>query len=141
LASTLEDKETIRETILRSCFYADMGELDAHVQEIFTEDCVVMVKGMGGAEDMVIHGRDAVAGSMREASKDGVPWRHYIAPLIVSIDGDTAIVKSYLLLVSSAVPPTILDAAYYDDGMVKREDGWKVHRRQILGQASQLEMF
>src|SRR6266849_1365833 len=121
MASTLEEKDAIRELMARYCFHFDNGEFEDWLQ-LFTTD---------GAFDLGPRGRFAGRESLRQFLNvipltNGRPMmRHCVMNSIVSVDGDRATARSYVVVVQGGDVPRISVAGRYEDRMTKAGGAWR----------------
>jgi 3-phenylpropionate/cinnamic acid dioxygenase small subunit len=94
----------------------------------FTNDCVADYGNIG-----VWHGADAITEWMKQAHAGCGRTMHRITNEAVSPNGDGVTARSYLDAIVMA-PDNRTGAravGYYDDELVRTDDGWKIARRRF----------
>ena len=94
----LRDLEAIQRTIYDYCHYHDRGMSDA-VANLFTEDATLEITGYGERLDTELRGREAIRAmyTRLDASWGGPPpSKHVVTNSRIELDGDEAIVVTYL---------------------------------------------
>jgi ketosteroid isomerase-like protein len=120
-----DDKEAIRDLISNYCYFVDSGEFDRLV-DLFTEDSVWESSEFGRYEGKAAF-HDFV-------SKTPPGLRHLTLNTVITLDGDDARAKSYLVLTSKAdnsAANTIATTAFFEDHIVKRGGRWLFKSRII----------
>jgi uncharacterized protein (TIGR02246 family) len=128
MATLLEEEKAIRELLSAYCFCVDRGDADAFV-ELFTEDGV-WDRGRWGR----VEGREALHDYLSAAAGGKTPrevkTRHFSANEVISIEGDTAAARSYVLVMNAApTPPVPLVLGHYEDRLVKAGGRWRFKSR------------
>jgi SnoaL-like protein len=127
MPSILEDKDAIRELMARYCFHFDNGEFEDWLQ-LFTID---------GAFDLGARGRFAGRDSLRQFLKvipltDGLPMmRHCVMNSIVTVDGERATARSYVVVVQGGDVPRISVAGRYEDRLARIGGAWQFTERKV----------
>ena len=131
--STLEDREAIRDVLHRYCYGTDGGDTELWV-EGFTDDCVWDGGPMGYLE-----GKEA----MREFHKPNVEnakgMRHLTLNTVFDIQGDTARVISYVMVMLRGESPSVFFLGHYDDQFVKVDGKWRIKVRKLREDLSDVE--
>ena len=135
MASVLEEKDAIHETIANYCFHFDGGKFDQWV-DLFTDDGTFDAGPRGGVQE----GKDALrafVGALpgRMPMKDGAPMlKHCVMNEIIKVDGDEATAMSYIIVVRSKGEGGVLVnglAGRYEDNLVKQDDRWLFKTRKV----------
>jgi len=126
MTNILEDKDAIRELLHQYCFCMDEGRF-TELAALFADD------GAWIAPYRVARGPADIAAWLTR-SVPGSPRRmHYVMNSIISVTGDTAAAKSnYLVVVEGPGGPEPSVCGTYADMLVRREDGWKFQRRELI---------
>ncbi len=133
MASVLEEKDAIHETIANYCFHFDGGKFDKWV-DLFTDDGTFDA-GAGGVQE----GKDALrafVGALpgRMPMKDGAPMlKHCVMNEIIKVNGDEATAMSYIIVVRSKGESALVNglAGRYEDNLVKQDDRWLFKTRKV----------
>jgi hypothetical protein len=128
MSTLLEDEKAIRGLLAAYCFCVDRSDADAFV-ELFTEDGV-WDRGPWGR----LEGRRALHDYVRAAAGAETPRkikvRHFCANEVISIAGDTATARCYVLAMNAAPTPSVpLVIGHYQDELVKAGDRWRIKSR------------
>ncbi len=133
MASALEEKDAIREVLAEYCFRLDGGRYD-EMAALFTED------GTWDTAFGAATGREAIAALARDIRTRAGPNRpravHLVTNIAISVDGDTADVRSNWTVVqngpqNSTEGPKIGSGGAYADRMVKQGGRWLFGYRKI----------
>jgi uncharacterized protein (TIGR02246 family) len=128
MASVLEEKDAIREVMARYCFALDDGRF-ADMAALFTEDGTWQTF-FGKAT-----GRQAIAefaAGLRAHRTDNPRAIHHVTNIVITLDGDTAKVRSNWTTVQNAPEgPKVGSGGAYDDEMVKIGGQWFFKYRTI----------
>lgn len=134
MASVLEEKDAIHETIANYCYHFDGGEFDKWL-DLFTEDGI-----FDAGETAGIHtGREALRAFVdavpgRVPMKDGMPLlKHCVMNEIIKVNGDEATAMSYIIVVRSKGESALMNglAGRYEDQLVKQGDRWLFKNRKV----------
>ena len=129
MASLLEEKDAIHETIAEYCFHFDGGEFDKWV-DLFTDDGVFDAGRMG-----VQKGKDALRAFLKNIRlTDGSPMvKHCVMNEVIKVSGDEATAKSYIVLVRAKGEGALVNglAGRYEDRLVKQGDRWLFKNRKV----------
>lgn len=128
--SELEDRAAIHDLFTRYCCALDNGEIEA-VVDCFTADAILK------SPVIDIVGRDeirAFAGRFAAQRAAGTQFRHMITNIAVTITGNWAAARAYLLVfVSKDGNHTTLPPGRYACELVKDESGqWRFARRTVF---------
>jgi len=129
MASLLEEKDAIHETIAEYCFHFDGGEFDKWV-DLFTDDGVFDAGRMG-----VQKGKAALRAFLKNIRlTDGSPMvKHCVMNEVIKVSGDEATAKSYIVLVRAKGEGALVNglAGRYEDQLVKQGDRWLFKNRKV----------
>ncbi len=128
MSTPLDDEKAIRDLLAAYCFCVDRSDADAFV-ELFSEDGVCDRGPWGRLE-----GRRALHDYVRAAAggktSREVKVRHFCANEVISIAGDTATARCYVLAMNAApTPPASLVIGHYEDELVKAGGRWRIKSR------------
>lgn len=127
--SILEDKDTIREVMAAYCHALD-GCRFADVANLFVEDGV-WTTDYGEAQ-----GRNAIEEMLRSVvpvKGEGPQRKHYIANIIIKVDGDSARSVSDYLVVRESGPDLIpVMGGTYKDEWVRQDGTWRFRRKELV---------
>ena len=122
----LKDKDAIRELLHRYCFCMDEGRFD-ELAALFSDDgeWIAPYRTAVGPADIAVWLKQSVPPSPRRV--------HYVMNSIIDRDGARATARSnYLVMVEGTNGPFPSVCGVYDDVLVKRADGWRFQRRQLI---------
>ena len=134
----LSDRIAIEEHILRYAHLVDSGRLAGVAAEIFTEDAVLRFG------DMVLEGRDAIDATLTGSANDLAGCSHNVTNLLIQVDGDSARASYRILGWHWYLRPDgrpsqasdMLTVGGYEDELVRRPEGWRVHGRRSFALGS-----
>jgi ketosteroid isomerase-like protein len=143
----LADEAEIRNLIARLAQLADSAPNFDEYLACFTEDaeCVYFAPGEDGAWTFMRHGGAGRAGiaedrmQLRAAGIQGPGTNtfHLNTTLVVSVgDNGTAQAQSYWLFIDGNGSPQVRHIGRYEDQFRRTADGWKLHRRKTMMNAS-----
>ncbi len=122
----LEDKDAIRELLHRYCFYMDEGRF-VELAALFADD------GAWIAPYRTAVGPAAIAAWLQQSVPPKPKRMHYVMNSLVDVTGTRATARSnYLVMVEGAAGPIPSVCGTYADEMVKRPDGWRFQRRELI---------
>ena len=130
----LEDERSIISVLHRYGQAADDGD-DQTWANLFVEDGVFICLDRAGETLVHEEGRPALSRWLREfRAGEKLITRHCVLAPVVTVEGERAIVKSYLTRISENAdpyaPPFLLLMGKYLDEMVKCPEGlWRFERR------------
>jgi 3-phenylpropionate/cinnamic acid dioxygenase small subunit len=129
MASTLEEKEAIRDLLATYCFLLDSGELDKWA-ELFTEDGTFDVGALGKAQSR--EGIKEFISRVRLTTGRVHGIKHCTLNSIISVSGTEARADSYVLVVRDydRKVDTAM-AGRYEDLLVKQADNWRFKLRKV----------
>ena len=136
----LEDERAIIDTLHRYGQAADEGD-DRAWSHLFVEDGVFLC--LDRDENVILReqGRPALAQWLRNfRANETLITKHCVLAPVVQIEGDRALVKSYLTRISENAdpfaPPFLLLMGKYRDEMIKEADGrWRFTQRTAQTEA------
>lgn len=119
----VEDQLAIRELVARYNYAIDEERPDEWVGT-FVADGTFESTALGthrGSEALLEFAKGYIA---------AFEGRHVTSDFVVTVDGDDATARCYLIAVNAKTsPPSILTTAVYDDVLRRTSDGWRfVHR-------------
>jgi 3-phenylpropionate/cinnamic acid dioxygenase small subunit len=121
-----EDKDAIRELLHRYCFCMDEGRF-TELAALFTED------GEWIAPYRSVKGPADIAAWLQQSVPPQPQRMHYVMNSIIDCDGTRATARSnYLVMVEGTEGPVPSVCGSYDDVLVKRPEGWRFLRRQLI---------
>jgi 3-phenylpropionate/cinnamic acid dioxygenase small subunit len=128
MPSLLEDKDAIRELLAEYCFRFDSGRFEEWL-DLFTSEGAFEVDGLGR-----FAGRAALHAFLsRVPLTNGAPaMRHCVMNAIVSVDGDSASARSYVLVARGGERLDLGVAGRYEDRLARTPDGWRFAERKAL---------
>ena len=127
MASVLEEKDAIRELMARACFHFDNGEFEAWL-DLYAPD---------GAFDLGARGRFVGRDNLQKFLKslpltNGLPMmKHCVMNTIVSVNGDRATARSYVVVVQGGEQLAVSIAGRYEDGLAKVGGAWRFTERKV----------
>ena len=129
MASTLEEKEAIREVLAEYCFSLDDGRYD-DMAALFTED------GTWDTAFGTAKGRAEIAALARDirarAGENRPRAIHLVTNIVMALDGDRATVRSnWTVVQNSPTGPKIGSGGGYADQMAKEGGRWLFRYRKI----------
>lgn len=132
------DRVDVAMLIARIAQFADSGTPEEYIA-CFTEDAVWELADAGGLPISVgrVEGRSAILDGVHSRRADGIQGpgsrtRHDVSSIVVDVDGDRAVSRSYFRYYTGTdATPTIVALGVYDDIHVRDADGWKLSRRII----------
>ena len=119
-------KDAIRELLHLYCFYMDEGKF-VELGALFAED------GEWVAPYRSVRGPAEVAAWLIQSVPPSPRRMHYVMNSVITVTDATATAKSnYLVMVESLGGPVPSVCGTYSDVLVRGEDGWKFHRRELI---------
>ena len=129
MATVLEEKDAIHETIANYCFHFDGAEFDKWV-DLFTDDGTFDAGALG-----VQKGKGALRKFLTGIRlTNGSPMmKHCVMNEIIKVNGDEATAKSYIVVVRSKGEGALVNglAGRYEDQLVKQNDRWLFKTRKV----------
>lgn len=95
---------------------------------VFTDNCVLDYGEIG-----TWNGVDAVAEFMEQAHAMAGHTMHRLTNQVIAVDGDTAQARTYVdgLIMAADNASGVNAIGYYDDDIVRTDDGWRIARRKF----------
>lgn len=124
----MSDDALIRSLLGRAAHLADEGTPEDY-RTLYTSDATWTMGGstQSGVEEIVEATRQR---RTQGVSGPGTGTRHFVVPMHVSVDGDTATAVSYFLFLGdTATAPSVKLFGVYTDDLVRTADGWRIRRR------------
>src|SRR6185369_6025889 len=128
----LADEAELRNAEARLAQFSDEADPEVYA-DCYTEDGV----WDGGKEFGVHKGREEILASIKQrratgSSGPGTHKRHVIINSLIDLDGDRAVVRSYLMFYADCdKAPRALTSGVYTDHFRRTPKGWKVEYRTI----------
>lgn len=137
MALGLEDRQQIEDLLIKYAYLIDVEGTQEQFLSIFTDDAVL---------DSPISGHHAGIDGLREFYRKVLErrgdrtTRHLITNFVITIDGDSATLKAYLLGVTTSLEPRLpstgrttelLWAGSYDCALRRIDGHWKFERRTV----------
>ncbi len=119
------DRIHINELINLHGHLMDEGEFD-RLDELFTSEVVYDVSALGGGQ---LTGIEAIAHAGRSLGAANPLAHHVTNVVVVTIDGDSARVRSKGLAVMSS---GAVGSVTYDDDLLRTDRGWRIAVRRVL---------
>ncbi|HUB55259.1 MAG TPA: nuclear transport factor 2 family protein [Mycobacterium sp.] len=126
--SEREDQQDIAAVLL--CYATGIDRRDWQLfRTVFTEDCELDYGEIGSFK-----GVDAVTEFMQQAHAMAGHTMHRLTNQVIAVDGDTAEARTYVdaLIMLSDNSSGVNAAGFYDDELVRTDDGWRVTRRHFV---------
>ncbi|HZP46722.1 MAG TPA: nuclear transport factor 2 family protein [Candidatus Binataceae bacterium] len=130
MATTLEEKDAIRDLMSEYCFYVDNGEFEKFA-ELFTVDGIFETGKLGR-----LQGRRAIqefiAAHVPRAG-EGPARKHCTMNHLIRVNGREANAQSYIVLVRESKEYGVVAslAGRYEDQLVKENGRWRFKVRKI----------
>ena len=123
----MTDREQIVETLVRYATGIDTRDWPLF-RTVFTEDCVLDYGDIGSWT-----GADAVTEFMEQSHAMAGHTMHRLSNHAITIDGDTATARTYIdgLILGPDNNSGVNAVGFYDDELVRTDDGWRVARRKF----------
>ncbi|MGE2732915.1 nuclear transport factor 2 family protein [Mycolicibacterium vaccae] len=121
------DRQDIREVLIRYATGIDRRDWTLF-RTVFTEDCDLDYGEIGSWQ-----GVDAVVDFMTASHELAGPTLHRITNEAIDVDGDTATARAYVdaLILSQDNTSGVNAAGFYDDELVRTDEGWRIRRRRF----------
>jgi uncharacterized protein (TIGR02246 family) len=122
-----QDKEEIAEVLVRYATGIDRRDWPLF-RTVFTEDCELDYGEIGSWK-----GVDAITEFMQQAHSMAGHTMHRLTNQVIAVDGDKAESRTYVdaLIMVDGGNSGVNAAGFYDDGLVRDDDGWRVARRRF----------
>ena len=126
MSTVLEDKDAIRDLLHEYCFCMDEGRFDEPAA-LFAPD------GAWIAPYRQANGPAEIAAWLKQSVPPDPKRMHYVMNTIIRLDGTQADARSnYLVVVEGESGPFPSVCGTYRDRLVKRPDGWRFQRRELI---------
>jgi 3-phenylpropionate/cinnamic acid dioxygenase small subunit len=121
------DREDIAAVLLRYATGIDRRDWPLF-RTVFSEDCEVDYGEIGAWK-----GADAVTEFMQQAHAPAGHTMHRLTNQVIAVDGDTAQARTYVdaLIMLADNTSGVNAAGFYDDDIVRTEQGWQIARRRF----------
>ena len=126
--SEREDQQDIAAVLL--CYATGIDRRDWQLfRTVFTDDCELDYGEIGSFK-----GVDAVTEFMQQAHAMAGHTMHRLTNQVIAVDGDAAEARTYVdaLIMLADNNSGVNAAGFYDDELVRTEDGWRVARRNFI---------
>lgn len=125
--SDLEAKQRISEVLVGYSTGIDRRDWDLF-RSCFTEDCHAEYEGIG-----TWHGVEKITEFMIGSHADMGHTMHRLTNMAITVDGDTARARTYVdaVLMASDGLTGLNAVGFYDDDLVRTDDGWRIARRRF----------
>ena len=129
MATVLEEKDAIHETIANYCFHFDGAEFDKWV-DLFADDGVFEAGARGTHK-----GKEALRKFLKTIPLTGGSpiMKHCVMNEIIKVNGDAATAKSYIILVRAKGEGALVNglAGRYEDELTKQDGRWLFKTRKV----------
>jgi 3-phenylpropionate/cinnamic acid dioxygenase small subunit len=125
--SEREDRQDITDVLLRYATGIDRRDWPLF-RTVFADDCELDYGEVGSWK-----GVDAVTEFMQQAHAMAGHTMHRLTNQVITVDGDTAEARTYVdaLIMLGDNTSGVNAAGFYDDELVRTDDGWRVARRRF----------
>jgi 3-phenylpropionate/cinnamic acid dioxygenase small subunit len=125
--SEREDRQDITDVLLRYATGIDRRDWPLF-RTVFADDCELDYGEVGSWK-----GVDAVTEFMQQAHAMAGHTMHRLTNQVITVDGDTAEARTYVdaLIMLGDNTSGVNAAGFYDDELVRTDDGWRVARRHF----------
>jgi 3-phenylpropionate/cinnamic acid dioxygenase small subunit len=122
-----EDRQDITDVIIRYATGIDRRDWPLF-RTVFTDDCELDYGEVGSW-----HGVDEVTDFMQRAHAMAGHTMHRLTNQVITVDGDKAQSRTYVdaLIMLADNGSGVNAAGFYDDDLVRSDDGWRVARRRF----------
>jgi 3-phenylpropionate/cinnamic acid dioxygenase small subunit len=126
--SEREDRQDITDVLLRYATGIDRRDWPLF-RTVFADDCELDYGEVGSWK-----GVDAVTEFMQQAHAMAGHTMHRLTNQVITVDGDTAEARTYVdaLIMLGDNTSGVNAAGFYDDELVRTDDGWRVTRRRFI---------
>jgi hypothetical protein len=129
----MNDYEAIRRLLADYCFGTDTGDTDLWAG-CFADDILWEGGPFGRFE-----GRDAARAYHQAAGEAAQNFRHINTNAVIDIEGEYAIVRSYIQVYDQSGPtPAIVFSGFYDDRLIKENGRWLIRLRRLASSAVEI---
>jgi len=125
--SARDDQQDITAVLLRYATGIDRRDWPLF-RTVFTDDCELDYGEIGSFQ-----GVDAVTEFMQQAHALAGHTMHRLTNQVITVDGDSAEARTYVdaLIMLADNNSGVNAAGFYDDELVRSDDGWRVARRRF----------
>lgn len=126
--SERKDRQDIADVLLRYATGIDRRDWPLF-RTVFTDDCELDYGEVGSWK-----GVDAVTEFMQQAHAMAGHTMHRLTNQVIAVDGDQAESRTYVdaLIMVGDNKSGVNAAGFYDDELVRGDDGWRVARRRFI---------
>jgi len=126
--SEREDRQDITDVLLRYATGIDRRDWPLF-RTVFADDCELDYGEVGSWK-----GVGAVTEFMQQAHAMAGHTMHRLTNQVITVDGDTAEARTYVdaLIMLGDNTSGVNAAGFYDDELVRTDDGWRVTRRRFI---------
>ena len=126
--SEREDRQDIPDVLLRYATGIDRRDWPLF-RTVFADDCELDYGEVGSWK-----GVDAITEFMQEAHAMAGHTMHRLTNQVITVDGDTAEARTYVdaLIMVGDEGSGVNATGFYDDELVRGDDGWRVARRRFI---------
>jgi len=126
--SEREDRQDISEVLLRYATGIDRRDWPLF-RTVFTDDCQLDYGEVGSWK-----GVNAITEFMQQAHAMAGHTMHRLTNQVITVDGDTAQSRTYVdaLIMVGEGNSGVNAAGFYDDELIRTENGWRVARREFV---------
>ena len=121
------DRADIAEVLLRYATGIDRRDW-ATFRTVFTDDCVLDYGEIGG-----FAGADAVTEFVQQSHAMAGHTMHRLSNMVIEPDGDRAVARTYVdgLIMAADNASGVNAVGFYDDDLVRTDQGWRISRRSF----------
>jgi 3-phenylpropionate/cinnamic acid dioxygenase small subunit len=122
-----EDRQDIADVLLRYATGIDRRDWPLF-RTTFTDDCELDYGEIGKW-----NGVDAVTKFMDESHAKAGHTMHRLTNQVITVDGDRAEARTYVdgLIMAADNDSGVNAVGFYDDGLVRSADGWRIAKRRF----------
>jgi ketosteroid isomerase-like protein len=126
--SEREDQQDIAAVLLRYATGIDRRDWPLF-RTVFTDDCKLDYGEIGS-----FTGVDAITEFMQQAHAMAGHTMHRLTNQVIAVDGDAAEARTYVdaLIMVGDSGSGVNAAGFYDDELVRTDDGWRVAKRHFV---------
>ena len=125
--SEREDRQDIADVLVRYATGIDRRDWPLF-RTVFTDDCQLDYGEVGSWR-----GVDAVTEFMQQAHALAGHTMHRLTNQVITVDGDSAQARTYVdaLIMLADNTSGVNAAGFYDDDIVRTDEGWRIARRRF----------
>ena len=123
-----QDRDEIADVLVRYATGIDRRDWPLF-RTVFTDDCVLDYGEVGSWK-----GVDAITEFMQQAHSMAGHTMHRLTNQVITVHGDKAQSRTYVdaLIMMGEGDSGVNAAGFYDDDLVRTDDGWRVARREFI---------